>query len=333
MLNELKKDYTLVRILMLLLIIALGVHVFTLVWQVIGNFSDIIIMLIFAWLLSFILEPLTDRIEEKFKISKVLSALFTYLLVTLIIILFFWLFVPTVILQIQSLTKIIPGYLESAPEFANNWGNKVSSQLANLITLIPSIANLLFQLFIILIFSFYFVVEKDHISEEIFTYAPPNWHTRIKFAQRVVNETFASFLRLQLFYGILTGITTWLTLWVLKIDFAASTSFLAGLIGLIPLLGAPLSLIPPVFVALISGPTHAVVVGIVLLLSQQVLFNIIGPKVISGAFKLHPAVVLISFLIGLKVAGTIGAFFAVPVLGISAVAVREISRYLLTSKK
>ena len=48
----------------------------------------------------------------------------------------------------------------------------------------------------------------------------------------------------------------------------------------------------------------------------------IGPRLLGKAFSLHPAIILLSLLIGLKFGGAFGAVFAIPVLGIAVVMIR-----------
>jgi predicted PurR-regulated permease PerM len=64
-------------------------------------------------------------------------------------------------------------------------------------------------------------------------------------------------------------------------------------------------------------------------LIQQITYNAIGPKLMSRAFKLHPIVVVISILIGFKVAGAMGAIFVIPVLGIAVIVIKKLGYHFL----
>lgn len=329
MLEQVKKEITSIRILVFLSIVALSIHLFEIAWQIVGVFSDIIIILVVSWLLSFILEPLVDKINHLAKIPKVWTALIIYIFVLMILTAAVFLFIPAITVQIKSLAEIIPRFLSQSPSFLNRWSDMLISSLNSSITIIPSVAQFFFSIFIVLIISFYFIIDKGKINEEIFCLVPKKWHERLRFFQRIIGQSFASFLRVQLIFGITSGIITWLILRILGIDFAASIAFLAGIFAVIPLIGPFLSLIPPVFIALIADPAKAVIIFIILLIFQQFLFNVLGPRLLGQAFKLHPIVVLLSFLIGLKLGGGVGAILAIPVLGILAVAFRQFYRQLL----
>lgn len=330
MLKELKKDAVLFRILLILLIIAVGSYVFGITWGILGNFSDIFIMLIVAWLLSFVLEPLVEQVVSLTNLSKVIVAFIVYLLFLSLFAAIVFLLIPTVMTQVQILSTVIPIYLDTYPGFINKIGDSITSYANNSIVFLPSVAQFFFSAFISLIISFYFVVDKEKINSEIFYLIPHKWHDEVKFLQKVIRDVFASFLQVQLLFGISSGIITWLILWLLGVEFATLAAFLAGIFAMIPLIGPVLALIPPVFVALIADPARGLIVFIVLLIAQQVIFNIVGPRLLGKAFRVHPAIVLISFFIGGKIAGPVGAVFAIPVLGIITILVRELSHHFFT---
>jgi predicted PurR-regulated permease PerM len=51
------------------------------------------------------------------------------------------------------------------------------------------------------------------------------------------------------------------------------------------------------------------------------------------AFKLHPIVVLLSILIGFKLAGAMGAVFVVPVLGIAVIVIKKLGYHFLNPEE
>ncbi len=55
---------------------------------------------------------------------------------------------------------------------------------------------------------------------------------------------------------------------------------------------------------------------ILLLLLQQVVLNVLSPKVMSQSVGMHPLLVLLALLVGANLAGVWGAVFAVPVAGV-----------------
>jgi len=84
---------------------------------------------------------------------------------------------------------------------------------------------------------------------------------------------------------------------------------------------------------LLINPTQALLIFIILAILENIVFNIVGPKLLSKTFKIHPVVVLLSFLIGFKIAGIAGAIFAVPVLGVIVLIFHQISHHFIPSER
>ncbi len=315
MFEEIKKNISSAKLLIWLLTIAALIYLFQIVWQVLGNFSDIIVMLIFAWIISFLLEPPVEKIKNVLKINKMISAVFVYLVFISFLVLIFFIFIPSLSEQFQSLSKIIPQFLKSYPLISVHVDDFVNTSLKNAVYSIPSVANFLFSFFIVIIISFYFVVDNNQINRELIKIIPENWRTDARFVKNIINNTFASFFRVQLLFGLICGVATWLVLRVFSINFAASTAVLSGILNLIPFIGPVLGIIPPIIVAFVTNPSSIIWVFAVLIIVYQIIFNIVGPKLIGNVFKIHPVIVLLSFFLGAKLAGGTGAILAVPVLG------------------
>lgn len=333
MFKELHGEFTLLKTLIILLVIAVAVHLFTIFWQVFNTFSDVIVIVVLAWLLSFVLEPLVDAISNLTKLSRLLSTIVTFVLMFLVFAAIIFLFIPLVAAQIQTLTKVLPLYMDTAPKFLVRSFDSLTQSLNNAIAFIPSVAQFFFSTIIVLVISFYFILDKTRINKEFYDLTPTKWHRKMKFIQETIETTFASFLRVQLTIGIISGIVTWIILTLLGINFAASVAFLSGVLAIVPLVGPALTLIPAVFVAFIVDPVKGLIVFLVLLIAQQFIFNVFVPRALGHAYKMHPVIIIISSIVGYKVAGWVGALFAIPILGIATIVLRDIGHKFLNPEE
>lgn len=333
MLKDINNE-SLIRILVILLIAAVGIYLFGIAWGVLGNYADVFIVIICAWLLSFMLEPIAEGICKITRTPKLVGAIGAYLFFAGLFAATIFLLLPTITEQVNSLADIVPKQIQDAPPFIKKAIEGFTSSLENVFDYVPQAAQGLFLSILVFIISFYFIVDKERINKEIYNLTPKKWHNEIEFLQHVITKVFGAFLRVQLVFGILAGLTTWIVMLIFQVDYVTTSSFLAGFLAIIPLIGPFLSLIPPVMVAYIEDPTKALLVGVAILAIQQVIFNIVGPKMFGKAFKIHPVIVLLSFLVGYKIAGTIGVIFAVPVLGIIALVLKELGlHYFLPGEK
>ncbi len=336
MIENFKNQYTSFRILIILSIIAVSIYLFQIFWQVLSSFSDILVMLILAWLLSFVLEPLVDFISRVTKFSKLFSALIIYLFFAILFTIGIFLFIPVVIEQLQSLSKVVPKFLSTYPAFAQAWNNSIARSLDILITLLPSLATIVIDTILMLILSFYLIVDKERINNEIYSLFPMSFRKHFKFIQVVIDSTFSSFFRIQIIFGIIAAISTWIVMTAWGVNFAASASLIAGILTIIPVLGQFLGAIPPAFVVLVTrpdAPLEAVLVFAILVGIQQVAFNVLGPKLMGNAFKLHPIIVFLSIIIGFKIAGAIGAVFVVPLLAIAVIVIKQLGIYFINPQE
>lgn len=335
MIDEFKK-LTSFRILTALLTIAVGIYLLEIASKYISEFSDVLLIFVFAWILSFILEPPAEIIGKVFRIPKVISTLLVFFLLGAFVVLTVVLFLPAIVSQFHTLSQLLPEVVSKLPptlrKSLSGFVLSINS-ISDYSYIIPPIAQFFFNLITVFILSFYLIIEKRTIAQEIFHLSPRSWHKNINFVLKVIDQTFASFLRIQLLWGIVGGLTTWIVLSFFHIKLAASTSIIAGVLSAAPVIGPIIGVIPPAIVAFIENPASALLIIAILLIIQQIIFNVLGAKIVGIAFKINPVVVMLSLLIGFKVAGAIGGIFAVPFISIAFVIGREFHNYYLQDKK
>lgn len=334
MIEDLKKDLSSFKLLVILGIIAIGIYLMQFVFDFLRNFSDIIWILVLGWLVSFILEPFADIFTKYFRLPKTISAILVFFLTGLLIVLIFIVFIPDIVSQFKTLDKIIPNLMQNAPpqlqKGVDNFINSINASS----NLIPSITQFVINLVSILILSFYLVVDKDNINRKLYALTPRKYHDQIKFVQKVIDSSFANFVRIQLLWGVLGGAITWIVLSIFGVTFAASTSLLAGILTAVPMVGPIIGVIPPLLVAFVEKPfNEALIIFLIIFIIQQFIFNAIGPKLIGKAFKLNPIIVIFALLIGIKIAGFMGAILAVPVISIALIIGKEVYDYYFKDRE
>ncbi len=118
--------------------------------------------------------------------------------------------------------------------------------------------------------------------------------------------------------ALVGGVGTGVIMSVLQVDYALLSSFVAGLVLLIPFLGPVVAVVLPVTIALVTNPDAAIFLFVALLALQQVIFNVLAPRILSRSVGLHPLVVFFAVLAGARVAGVWGAIFGVPIVAVLA---------------
>ncbi len=333
MINEFKKEFSSLKLLTILLTLAVSIYLLEFVFDFLRTFSDIIWIIILGWLVSFILEPFADIFTKYLRLPKVISAVLVFLMVGLLLAATFMIFIPDLTNQVHSLQKLFPNLLKNSPLQVQIGFNNFLNSLNTSADIIPSVTQFIVNLVTILILSFYLVVDKENINRKIFALSPKKFHEQIKFIQNVIDTSFASFVRIQVLWGVLGGVITFIVLSIFGVNYAASTSLLAGILTAVPVIGPIIGVIPPLLVSIAEKPDQAIIIFLTIFIIQQFIFNVIGPKLMGRAFNVNPIIVILSLLIGIKVAGFLGAILAVPVISIILVAGQEFYTYYFKERE
>lgn len=325
MLNTLSK-FPEWKILAYLGIIALSYHLFTIFSSFVSFFADIFLLLILSWILAFLIEPLVTYFK-KYGLSGTVSSITIYILLAIFALTFGAIIIPTVITQLSQLSSILPSYIPANSLLASRLENFVTATLSNYVNIASQLASILANLTLVFILSFYFLISRQEISKFILQLIPDKFEEDYRFLNNTLNTTFASFIRVQVLLGLILGFLTFISMFILKIEFAMSTAIISALLAMIPVVGPILFLIPPVIAAAIVSPQKLIILFIVLILSAQLIYNLFSPRLLGKALKIHPIVVLIAFLIGYKIGGIWGSIFAVPITSAFAIMARDFLKY------
>ena len=103
---------------------------------------------------------------------------------------------------------------------------------------------------------------------------------------------------------------------LLGVPFAGVLAVLSGLTMIIPFFGPIIAEIPVLAVTLLGAPDVFIWVLVLTIALQQVVLNVLGPRIMSNAIGIHPIFVFLALLIGSRIAGFWGVFLAMPVAGI-----------------
>jgi putative heme transporter len=125
--------------------------------------------------------------------------------------------------------------------------------------------------------------------------------------------TLGAYFRGQLLVALVDAVFIGLGLWLLGVPLALPLAVLVFVGGLFPIVGAFVTGLLAVLVALASeGLTTALLVLGLVVLVQQAESNLLEPLILSKVIALHPLVIILSITAGVVAFGILGAFLAVP---------------------
>ena len=177
---------------------------------------------------------------------------------------------------------------------------------------------------VVLIATIYMVIRPEPWVEGFVSLFPAGWRQRTR---EVLFEMYHTVQRW--FIGQLAAMTFIAVFWAISLSligvpFALLLGIFSGLVSFVPYLGATISVVLPLLLALISEPFTAVYVILAFVVIQQIEGNILQPILMSRAVDLHPALVVFAILTMGTLFGIVGVFLAVPLVAVLQVLVREL---------
>jgi predicted PurR-regulated permease PerM len=319
------------------------------VWDMVGHFSDVILPFFLAWLLAFVLYPLADRLAKlpiplprgPRPLTHGPAVALVYLGLILLFVLLGVLVIPLIVAQVAQLGATLPQYVGQLPTLAqlqvdlNQLGipvdlaavyqpqvildqaKSIGGMVAqNALGIAAGVASGVVNTLIILILSFYFMLDGPRIERQLLDIVPGRYQGEAAFFTESITRTFGGFIRGQLIQALIYGAGTAVVMTLAGLQFVAAVSSFSGLAMIIPFIGPFIAIVPPVALAAMQSPGSLAGVLVSLFILQQLVTGVIAPKIMSQTVGMHPLLVLFATLVGVKVAGIWGALFGVPIVGV-----------------
>jgi len=121
--------------------------------------------------------------------------------------------------------------------------------------------------------------------------------------------------------GILLAVVSWVAFWLIHLPYPGLVGPLSGFLSLLPYVGLPLALAPPLLAALKLTQAPVYVLAVVITAALHLLaLNLLYPKIVGSRVHLNPLVVTFSLMLWGLLWGAPGLLLAIPLTaGIKAV--------------
>jgi predicted PurR-regulated permease PerM len=183
-------------------------------------------------------------------------------------------------------------------------------------------AGMVLALFILI----FFLLEGDSIWAFLVRLLPKNARAATFGAGRKGWASMVSYARIQMFVAFVDAVGIGAGAAIIGVPLALPLSVLVFIGSFIPVVGALVTGVIAVLLALVAnGPVNALIMLAIVLLVQQLESHILQPLVMGKAVALHPVAVILSVAAGSYLAGIPGALFSVPILAVANSAIRYIA--------
>jgi predicted PurR-regulated permease PerM len=183
--------------------------------------------------------------------------------------------------------------------------------------LLAGISRFIFVFFITLMLAAYTMLTRERIVGFFRSLVRPSRRGSFDGLLVRIDRGLAGVVRGQLVICCINGVLSAIGFAVAGLKYWPMMALVAALFSLVPIFGSIASAVPAIAIALTQGIGTALFVFGWILGVHQLEANVLNPKIMGDAAKIHPVLVIFSLLAGEHFFRVPGALLAVPVMSIA----------------
>lgn len=341
-----------------------GLTIIAIIAGMLVQFRTIIGPLLLAFILSYLLFPVSALLSKVSRFSWRASVNIIFLVVVIVYLGLITVTGFTVITQLQSLISFVRLQVTDLPALAASLSTQeyhfgpfvfslgqfdlqalieqlisaVQPLLGRLGTLISTFAtgaaaSLGWSFFVVLI-SYFLLADANKFPDRLVNIDVPGYAQDIRRLGTELRKVWNAYLRGQLIIILLVMISYTVLMIILDVRFALGLAILAGLARFVPYVGPLTTGIVTALVAFFQAENYfglgqwqyAILVVVAAVVLDQIFDNLISPRLLGESLGVHPAGVLIAAIVAANLIGIIGLVLAAPVLATMNLLARYIFR-------
>ncbi len=342
-------------------LVILGIATF-----LINRFSNLITPLLIIFIFAYLLHPVTSFIAKNLRISWKASVNLLYLVILVLLIGLLTLGGVGLVGQIQSLVASVQEILTDLPAFISDLSGRVfeigpftldmhtvdlndisQRLLAYVQPLLGQTGNLLgtvaggaaevlgWTLFILLV-SYFVMAESSGLQSDLIKVDIPGYNEDFRRLGNELSRIWNAFLRGQFIVFTLAAVVFTILFSIFGVRYAIGLAFMAGLAKFLPYIGPFITSTTIALVTFFQSDKpflpfgepiwYTVIVLVTTSFIDNIIDNLITPRIMARALKVHPAAVLVTALIFANLLGIIGVVIAAPLLATVTLLGRYVTR-------
>ncbi len=316
--------------------------------KVLAMIQIIIIIFLVALFLAATLNPAVDWLYV-YKIPRALGIIILYILVIGLFVAIFSSLIPIIADQIEELAKstrdmilslVSGGSTDSwivqqlQPYLNQIWQNvdqaqvissvsdtlqgiasKLTNFAGNAIGAVFTIFNGIFNLLLVLIITFFMVVNKKHTSDFFHSLFPHKYSAYINLKTKQISIRIGEWIRGQLLLALAMGVLTFLFFWAIGLNYALTLALLSAVAEFIPYLGPIITFSSAALIAFNQDPVLIIYLIAAYAILQFLEGNILVPLIVGRSVGLNPVVVIFALLSGATIGAKIGGSLGLALVG------------------
>ena len=306
-----------------------------------------------AMLLSYLWDPVVDRLEEK-GLTRTISVVVVFVFFSILLAIVLILLLPMLGRQVDALGQRIPMLLEQLDTVVIPWIQQTLGadprsvdlkvvrevlqsnwkQGTDLVSQILSkashsgllLAGWLANLALIPVVTFYLLRDWDLMIAKVRALLPLSIEPRVSLLASECDEVLGAFIKGQLLVMLCLGAVYSIGLAAVGLDLALLVGMLAGLASIVPYMGFVIGIMAAGIAAFLQFHDfiHLGLVGLVFAIGQMLEGMVLTPLMVGDKIGLHPVAVIFAIMAGGQLFGFTGILLALPVAAIVMVLLRHL---------
>jgi predicted PurR-regulated permease PerM len=307
--------------------------------------GDTFLIVFIGIFLAFVFEYPVRFVMAKTRMSRGLAATVTVLGTALAVVVLLLLLLVPLASSVRDFLHELPAIVDDlrasdelswlgdsgAAENVQEGAQEVSLSVPDAISALLGIAGGFFGVFLagftILFICLFLITDIGNLKRSLTSVLMPGEDDRWLTVWDRVTETISRWAIGLIVIATIAGLTQGTTAWLLGSSYAVALGVIAGLLDMIPNIGATIAgfiLVPTIWAE--EGLTAAIIMLVVVLAYQQLENNVLTPKIQGKAVQLSAFFIIVSVTLFGALLGVLGALTAVPLAATIQIFVQELTK-------
>lgn len=213
---------------------------------------------------------------------------------------------PQVFEQIESVNQSINNVIQGMI-------GKISGPTVDAVgNFAKNLPGILFAVLMCLLSAYFFVSDKDKITEKVRNYLPVSVQKKLLLLKESIFDAIGGYFKAQLKIEVWIYLFMLVGFWILKIDYAYLIALGIAALDFLPVFGTGAVLMPWAVLKFLSA-NYTMAVGLLVIWGVgQLARQLIQPKIVGDSIGVPLLPTLILLYVGYKLAGMVGMIVSVP---------------------
>ncbi len=318
-------------------------------------FSAILPPVLLATIQFYVMNPVVDWLEKKWRVPRVLTIIVLFLIVVVALIWIINTIIPIVQGQINSLVKNWPKIWNDAVNATQNalrdprlnsvrsnidkiidntqktlfksGQTTVNAALTNISSAVSIITMIVMTLMTAPFLLFFMLKDGHNLRPYITKLAPQRWQKSFGKLLWDINNAISSYIRGQITVAFWVGVMFAIGYTVVGLPYGYALAILAGFLNLIPYFGTFIAFIPALVIGIMTSVPMLIKVLIVFAIEQTIEGRVISPLVMGNKLEMYPITTILLLIGASAVWGLWGVVFGIPIYAVLKIIVSRVYNY------